>query len=123
MVGACYTEKGFDRTKADFFDPEHEACATCRFWLPCDRSMRAKDKTEELSFGFCRRRPPTIIDALVPMSTGYPVIGKHQDMEDLFDYSAAYDSTAFPGTYASEWCGEFEWLPDLTRYCGKGRRQ
>lgn len=113
MVGACHTEKGFDRTKTSGLKPKRESCATCRFWLPAAVEPETPE-TDELTFGFCRRRPPQIVETLARMVVGKPVIGGGgEDMEALFSITEAYNATSFPSTFTTEWCGEFEWLPRL----------
>lgn len=114
---------GFDRTKAAEFEKQHEACATCRFWQPgFDHFFAAIEAAKsgkpqgELHFGFCRRKPPKIIEHLVQLvAEPATVESGPKEMEEIFNSGGHFDATAFPGTFYTEWCGEFQWLPELLR--------
>jgi hypothetical protein len=113
-MSICSTFDEVNRFKRAEFDRKREHCATCRFWMPRQTiSDDEKSSTDELGFGFCRRQPPKLIEHLVAMVVAKPVLGKQSDIDDLFDATDHFDATAFPGTYHSEWCGEFQWLPKL----------
>jgi hypothetical protein len=110
-VSAIFDDR--DRTVAAEFNPKRESCATCRFWMPNQYLGDDPARTDELGFGFCRRRPPRLVEALVSMAATSPPVGRHADMDELFPAVRHFDATAYPGTFHNEWCGEFEWLPRL----------
>jgi len=112
MSVAAYPDER-DRSIAPAFDGRWEHCATCRFWLPEKLRSDEDSRMTELTFGVCRRNPPRLIEHLVRMNCQSPSVGSQTDMEELFTVSQHFDATAFPGTFHSEWCGEFQWLPKL----------
>jgi hypothetical protein len=100
----------------DNYDLTTEACATCRFWNA--ETVKGSDRGPDAAgfgFGVCRRRPPVVLDTLAQMSATPPRPGNAVDMDEVFSSVSLYDSTVFPGTYYSTWCGEFEWLPSLMK--------
>ncbi|WP_157035743.1 hypothetical protein [Sphingobium chungbukense] len=96
------------------YDVTQPRCATCQFWAP--DTFRLEKGTNDPSFGFgaCRRRPPQIIDALARVNINPPRPGMHLDNDEVFSVDDAFDSTMFPVTFYTSWCGEFEWLPELS---------
>lgn len=88
-----------------------EGCGSCRFWLP-DPKCTDQRGTGGWGFGYCRRRPPRLISPLAKVARGTLRCGHQQDMDELFGACATFDATAFPGTYYTEWCGEFEAAPE-----------
>lgn len=90
--------------------PTGERCDNCRFWLRDPKSKDTPMEKEEGSsdFGLCRRKPPVYIDALVKMHIQPPRYGDQVEPEEALKISSAYDATAFPGTYGTEWCGEYQ---------------
>lgn len=109
---------GIDRTKPnDVFDLKAEGCGTCRFWHPSrPDSDPPKDGAKvpvSDGFGYCRRNPPRIIETLVAMNVETPRFGQHVDADDAFSDTRVFDSTSFPSTWATNWCGEFDWVERL----------
>lgn len=85
-----------------------ERCGTCRFWLRDNRDKEDEQPIEQFgAFGHCRRSPPKLISPLVKVAMGKPRLGDQHDMDEIFGVTDTYDATAFPGTYHTEWCGEF----------------
>jgi hypothetical protein len=96
-------------------------CGACRFWKPEHRSdvpgqeapPRFNWTAEDYGHGICRRRPPVFIPQLLDQIIA-PVGFKRQiDPDELFTVVDARDATMFPGTYKTEWCGDFDWREDL----------
>jgi hypothetical protein len=110
------TSEGYSRSRM-------ECCGTCRFWKPNDRfdapgeeaGMRFDVDKDEIGHGCCRRQPPVFIPQLVELVIDRPRIGGTggYDREDVFSETGANNATMFPGTYKSEWCGEFDWREHL----------
>lgn len=103
----------------DIYDITKQSCATCRFWQPdqdakADSNERSVTPTDNnVGFGFCRRNPPRLVDRLVELNVEPPRYGNQIDADEGFNATATFDSTSFPGTFFSEWCGQHEWLPEL----------
>lgn len=115
-----------NRTMAnDVYPLKREACATCRFWLPdqdhgdgSDGEGPVKPTDDNIGFGYCRRRPPVIVNVLADLNVTRPRYGQQIDADDGFTAVATFDSTSYPGTFHSQWCGDFEWLPSLAPFNG-----
>ena len=93
------------------FDPKCECCGSCRFWL-LDQTVKEMN-AYSVGYGWCRRRPPKLIPAMVDIMLEKPKMGHHQDMSDLWNAYGAGDAASYPGTFCLQWCGEFEWHPRL----------
>lgn len=76
--------------------PSEETCAACRFWLDSDGDPREHK-------GYCRRKSPQIIGAVVTADMG-------EYTADV-DNSTIYMATRFPITTADEWCGKWREHP------------
>lgn len=63
---------------------DESKCGNCYFWK--------KSPNPQYEFGACRAHPPLVIQPMVPVSAG--------DLQ-------IWESTSFPGTSESQWCGEF----------------
>lgn len=90
--------------------PANERCRICRFWL-LDLKPNEQDPGEDIDagFGWCRRRPPAIIDHMARMAIHQPGFGGHvYDREDVASAMHIDDATLFPATFGTNWCGEFE---------------
>lgn len=90
-----------------------ERCRTCRFWL----LNKGEDADEKVSagFGWCRRRPPQIIDHMARIAIRTPGFGGHViDPEDVASCSTIHETSFFPATFGTEWCGEFEQVRNVT---------
>jgi hypothetical protein len=107
-----------DRTaKNSVYEVASECCGTCRFWQPdldvTDGYGNPDPLTPDdvsVSFGGCRRRAPSIVDALVRVLITPPRYDEQLDAEMALNGTKTRDCSRFPGTYVTEWCGEFEWL-------------
>lgn len=90
--------------------PSPERCRICRFWR-LDLKANEKDPGEDsdAGFGWCRRRPPKIIDHMARMAIRQPGFGGHvYDREDVASAAHVDDATMFPATFGTNWCGDFE---------------
>jgi len=96
------------------YDVKAELCGTCRFWLPDQRTLAPGEmlRPDDLDFGLCRRRPPVVIEAMVVRHMTPASYREQIDPEDAFDTSDLFHSSHQPGTFVTEWCGEFERLPE-----------
>lgn len=86
-----------------------ERCRICRFWK-LDLSTGEEDPGEEMDagFGWCRRRPPSIIDHMARMAIRQPGFGGNViDPEDVASAVHIDHATLFPATFGLNWCGEF----------------
>lgn len=117
MSIAGHDERRIDRAKTLGFEPKHESCATCRFWLP-DFSTVSSAETDgeagvELAYGVCRRSPPAIVQPVINRLMTPNHRDQATELHDLVDSTDLFDASHFPGTFSLEWCGEFQWLPKL----------
>ena len=80
-------------------------CNGCRFWKLADETKDEHDPN--WGFGFCRRRPPVLVDSLIAAQIIPPRYGQQSDL-DMKDALDAYNGCLFPATFATEWCGEHE---------------
>lgn len=83
-------------------------CNGCRFWKLDETTIDPLDPN--WGFGFCRRKPPAVIDCLIAAEIVPPRYGGQSDLERPI---ATYVSVAsvWPATFATEWCGSFEIRP------------
>ena len=81
-----------------------EQCNRCRFW---HEVMEFRDPNDaNWGFGWCRRKPPTVVDAIVKAVVPPPAYGNHVDLDlDAVNMIAA---AKWPSTHSADWCGEFE---------------
>lgn len=84
-----------------------DQCASCQFW------EREKPGTpNELNYeshGWCRRKPPVIVDHMARMAIRSPGFGGNViDPEDVANCSTVSKASLFPATFGNEWCGEFQ---------------
>lgn len=121
-MSAVPTDSGRRLNRAapnDAYDIKKESCATCRFWqpnqnpeiVPGDGPIVPSEKN--VDFGFCRRNPPVIVNRLTELNIDPPRYGEQRDADEGFNATATFDSSSFPGTFFTEWCGRFEWLKSL----------
>jgi hypothetical protein len=81
-----------------------EQCNRCRFWKLDNDTIDERDP--DWGFGFCRRRPPTLVDSLIAAEIVPPRYGEQIDV-DRPEPARAWTATLWPSTFATEWCGEF----------------
>jgi hypothetical protein len=83
-------------------------CNGCRFW------KLQEDTADELNadwgFGYCRRKPPTLVDSLVAADIQPPRYGQQSDLERPTPLDA-FSASIWPSTFATEWCGEHSRAP------------
>lgn len=104
----------YDRTtEGGNVDTKTESCGTCRFWQMDGDAKESAVDPSDIGFGFCRRRPPTLIETLVRMTVSTPQLGQQHDMDQLFTATDVFDASSFPGSFHAEWCGDFEWVAGL----------
>jgi hypothetical protein len=84
-------------------------CNSCRFWK-LDETTK-DELNADWGFGFCRRKPPTLVDSLVAAEIVPPRYGHQSDL-DRPDPTAASIASVWPATFATEWCGEHSRVPD-----------
>lgn len=92
--------------------PAGESCMSCRFWKidhERDDEGRRHPEPADVSFGWCRRFPPRVLDHMASMTIPHLGNGKHNyDPEDVATVSNVESATIFPATYGStDWCGEY----------------
>jgi hypothetical protein len=79
-------------------------CSCCRFWKLDETTIDKADPN--WGFGYCRRRPPLVIDSLIAAQIDPPRYGDQTDL-DRPNPLGAYNASIWPSTFATEWCGEF----------------
>ena len=79
-------------------------CNGCRFWKLDESTIDPNDAN--WGFGFCRHKPPVLVDCLVAAEIAPPRYGNQSDLEQLTPVSAS-SASSWPGTFATEWCGEY----------------
>lgn len=79
-------------------------CNCCRFWKMDEATADPSDP--DWGFGYCRRRPPVLVDSLVSARIVPPRYGQQSDL-DRPDPVAAWNASVWPATFATDWCGEF----------------
>jgi hypothetical protein len=69
--------------------------------------MRHRDPNDEnWGFGWCRRKPPVIVEAIVkPLM---PQLRYGQQIDPDMDALDMVSASKYPSTDATAWCGEFE---------------
>lgn len=88
-------------------------CRTCRFWQ-LDLRSDQNDSGEDMDsgFGWCRLRPPMIIDHMARMAIRQPGFGGNFiDREDVANAMEVENATMFPATFGTNWCGQYQALP------------
>lgn len=81
-----------------------EQCNRCRFWL---EEMQHRDACDvNHGFGWCRRRPPRLIETIV--TPKLPPLRYGQQVDCDLDALDLVDACKFASTSATDWCGEFE---------------
>jgi hypothetical protein len=85
-----------------------EQCNRCRFWLAVPDEVG--DCPEDgPGFGWCRRNPPTLSDHMASMIIDRPRFGGHNyDPESVATVGNVHNSSLFPATWQTTWCGQFE---------------
>ncbi len=94
------------------YDVAMPCCGTCRWWLADQPTGTESQKPDDLGFGVCRRRPPVIVEALLPYVMTPPQFGRHLDIEEGVSTSDLFNISHYPGTFVTDGCGEFERLPE-----------
>jgi hypothetical protein len=79
-------------------------CNRCRFWK-LDNSTADPGDTD-WGFGSCRRKPPILVDCLIAAEIVPPRYGNQSDLDVSIETVAT--GSRFPGTFATDWCGEFQ---------------
>jgi hypothetical protein len=79
-------------------------CNGCRFWKLDDTTIDDLNR-EAWGWGFCRRRPPTLVDSLIAAEIVPPRYGDLIDLERPTPIDT-YTASLWPATFATEWCGE-----------------
>jgi len=79
-------------------------CNDCRFWRMDETTIDQNDP--DWGFGFCRRRPPVLIDALIAAEIIPPRYGNQTDLDRPSPVNA-YSASIWPATCSTEWCGEY----------------
>jgi hypothetical protein len=80
-------------------------CNRCRFWKLQEATKDEGDP--DWGFGFCRRRPPVLVDSLIAAKIIPPRYGQQSDL-DMDTALDAHDGSLWPATFATDWCGEYE---------------
>lgn len=81
-----------------------EQCGNCRFWI--SELDPATDDGDYEPYGRCRRNPPQIVSGLV--ATLLPPLLYGHAADNFISPLDMTDATAFPVTFESAWCGQFE---------------
>lgn len=79
-------------------------CNGCRFWKLEEETKDEHDP--DWGFGYCRRRPPVLIDSLLAAQIVAPRYGQQSDLDRPGPVSA-YNASIWPATFATEWCAEY----------------
>jgi len=82
----------------------YERCNRCRFWR---EDLKHRDPNDvDCGLGWCRVRPPVLVECIVQPLMPQLAYGQQIDMEmDALDLISA---TKFPATTSIDWCGQFE---------------
>ncbi len=80
-------------------------CNRCSFWKLDEDTIDPNDP--DWGFGFCRRRPPVLIDSLIAAEIVPPRYGDRRDLDRPVPVGA-YSASIWPATFATEWCGEYQ---------------
>ena len=80
-------------------------CNGCRFCKLDETTIDPND--DNWGFGFCRRKPPVLVDSIIPAEI-VPPRYSHQSDLDRPGPDEAYSASIWPATFATEWCGEYE---------------
>ncbi len=84
-------------------------CNGCRFWRLNESTIDEFDVN--WGFGFCRRKPPTLVDSLIAAEIVPPRYGQQSDL-DRPGPLKAFPASAWPSTFSTEWCGEHHPAPE-----------
>ena len=79
-------------------------CNACRFWKLEDETKDPNDPN--WGFGFCRRKPPVLVDCLIAAEIVPPRYGDQTDLDRLTPLGA-YGASVYPATFATDWCGKY----------------
>jgi hypothetical protein len=86
-----------------------KCCSSCRFWLCDDEITSIMQADGNDAHGWCRRRPPQIVDHMARMAIRQPGFGGFVvDREDVASAADVHRATLYPATFGTEWCGEFK---------------
>ena len=83
-------------------------CNRCHFWKLDPSTIDPGDV--DWGFGFCRRKPPALVDCMIAAEIVPPRYGQQSDL-DRPDPLGVYSASIWPSTFATEWCGEFVEAP------------
>lgn len=79
-------------------------CNGCRFWNLDESTIDKSDPN--WGFGYCRRKPPVLVDSLIAAEIVPPTYGQQSDL-DRPAPANTWTASVWPATFATEWCGEF----------------
>ncbi len=81
-----------------------ERCNRCRFW---SEEMAHRDPSDDdFGFGWCRRRPPVLIETIVkPL---LPALRYGQQTDEDMSALDLVSASKHPATHSLDWCGEYE---------------
>lgn len=85
-----------------------DQCSRCRFF---SEDMRMRDPADAAwGFGWCRRRPPVVVDSVIRAQLPPPRDAKQTDI--VIDTMQVFSASLSPVTFNTNWCGDFE--PEAT---------